>query len=348
MFNNKHIFQDLQSYVKRIESGATCSNIVMDPSSPSQFGGSPSSRKSQVNNSSDEGEYGTNQHGIFPAVDRIVAIGDIHGDFEALVRALYKAKIMTTDGDWNPDARNTVVVQLGDLLDRKERGSGVDSDNYMEEIHILQLIEHLHNNALEYGSAFITLIGNHELMNMLGDFRYVSDNAMQGMGGKQERHKLFAAGGPIAKHIGCSSFGICKIGNWTFVHAGILPQHLENDAFSFTEVNKLVKEIMMGNITKDKLSPAQKEFIFGNNGLFWTRELSQENPNCKVVDDAVHILNNGEDGGIVVGHTVQDTINSKCDGKIWRIDGGMSGAFGDNKNKIYVLEILNNRNPHVI
>ena len=51
-----------------------------------------------------------------------------------------------------------------------------------EEIDILQYIEHLNKQAqkkhddpsLDLNSAFITLIGNHELMNILGDFRYVS------------------------------------------------------------------------------------------------------------------------------------------------------------------------------
>ena len=105
---------------------------------------------------------------------------------------------------------------------------------------------------------------------------------------------------------------------------------------------------MMGTITKQELTPTQHEFIFGDNGLFWTRKLSRDKPDCGVADEAVHILNDGEHGGIIVGHTVQDRINSKCGGKVWRIDSGMSGAFGDNKKKIHVLEILNDSNPTVI
>jgi hypothetical protein len=45
--------------------------------------------------------------------------------------------------------------------------------------------------------------------------------------------------------------------------------------------------------------------------------------------------------GMVVGHTVQNGINSACDGKIWRTDIGMSRSFGK-KQKIQVLEIKNN------
>ena len=48
---------------------------------------------------------------------------------------------------------------------------------------------------------------------------------------------------------------------------------------------------------------------------------------------------------MIVGHTVQEQgINSKCDRKIWKVDTGMSDAFGTN-GKIQVLEILDNGKP---
>ena len=47
--------------------------------------------------------------------------------------------------------------------------------------------------------------------------------------------------------------------------------------------------------------------------------------------------------GLIVGHTVQEGgINSKCRDKIWRVDTGMSDAFGKIDKKIQVLEILDN------
>jgi hypothetical protein len=378
MFRNKRIFEDLQTYVDRIEAGQSCQSVNIKDTNTNN---SPSFKSS-----SDNSKFGTDQLGVFPEMTRIIAIGDIHGDFNALVTALYKANIMMESGEWNQNAKDTIVIQLGDLLDRKPRGNGIDSDDYMEEIHILQLIEHLHSEAQQFNSAFIYLVGNHEIMNMMGDFSYVSENTIEKMGkeimnmmgdfsyvsentiekmGKEKRYKLFAAGGPIAKHIGCNSFGICKIGNWTFVHGGILPKHLNDEEFSFTKINELVKGLMYGTIVKDvkdevkdekgeviikALTDKQREWIYGSSGLFWTRELSEKGKqvDCSMVDDAVSILNDkNSSGGIVVGHSVQDRINSTCDNKVWRIDGGMSGAFGDNKNKIYVLEIRGN-NTYII
>ena len=341
MFRPKHAFRELHEYVNDLNFKTSC------PAEPilksSQVGGTTSSSKTS------EDKY-VNQMGVFPPMPRIVAIGDIHGDFKALHKALLKAGIVDTNGDWDRTNKNTIVIQLGDLLDRGGRGEE-DTDNYREEIDILQYIEHLHKQAQKFNSAFITLIGNHELMNMLGDFRYVSAKAMEGMGGEKGRRALFLPGGPIAKHIGCCSYGICKIGDWTFVHAGVLPQHLKDKNFSFSKVNELIRQIMRGEIDKSSLNDSQKKFIFDNNGLFWTRELSKENPNCSLANESVSILNNSNrNGGIVVGHTVQKNgINSKCGGNVWAIDTGMSDAFGkSDDSNIQVLEILNNNKVNIL
>jgi hypothetical protein len=348
MFRNKNIFQDLKTYVQNLENMDTCPNISIK--SPQKGGKTYNSLNSSSSlGSLDNSDKYKNQYGVFPAVRRIIAIGDIHGDFNALIQALYKANIITTDGDWDANNTGTIVIQLGDLLDRGGRNNP-DSDNYREEIDILQFIQHLHKQASKIGSAFLTLVGNHELMNLLGDFRYVSENAMNGMGGDKGREYLFKAGGPIAKHIGCSSYGICKIGDWTFVHGGVLPQHLNDPEFSFTNVNYLIRDIMMGKLEKQHLTSSQKEFIFGSNGLFWTRKLSKDTPECSLADEAVSILNDGkQNGGIVVGHTVQPKINSKCSGKVWAIDSGMSDAFGKTgTSKIQVLEISNNKTVNIL
>ena len=242
MFRPKNVFRDLHEYVNDLNYQQSC------PAEPviksSQIGGT-SSQSTNKTSSSYEDKFGLNQTGVFPPVKRIIAIGDIHGDFKALHKALLKANIVDTNGNWDESNKDTIVIQLGDLLDRGGRG-GEDTDNYREEIDILQYIEHLNKQATDsrkgLNSAFLTLIGNHELMNMLGDFRYVSEKAMEGMGGEEGRKKLFLPGGPIAKHIGCCSYGICKIGDWTFVHAGVLPEHLKNKDFHFQKLMNLYEK----------------------------------------------------------------------------------------------------------
>jgi hypothetical protein len=328
---NQNIFPKLETYLKALQEQKTCPKVggALHTALP--------------------------QRGVFPAVPRIIAIGDVHGDFDILARALYKANIMNRDGHWI--ASNTMVIQVGDLLDGGGRDMGDATDNYREEIDILMLIEHLNKQASAEGGAFLNLIGNHELMNVMGDFRHVTKSGIEGLGGESKRKQLFQPGGPLAKRLGCSSYGICKIGDWTFVHGGILPKHLKNKSFSIQNINNMVQDILTGFRKKEQLNSDEKDLIFGDNNIFWTRQLSDPSPNCTVVNESIKLLNNGiQKGGIVVGHTVQNNINQKCGngggGGVWRIDKGMSRAFGKkyprDENHIQVLQILNNHDVSVI
>jgi hypothetical protein len=47
---------------------------------------------------------------------RIVAVGDIHGDFESFVSILYETGIINQQNQWI--GGRTILVQTGDLLDR--------------------------------------------------------------------------------------------------------------------------------------------------------------------------------------------------------------------------------------
>ena len=92
---------------------------------------------------------------------RIVAIGDIHGADAAFVSILEKAKLINTNQEWI--AENTIFVQTGDVLDR-----GPGSRKAMD------LLMNLEKQAPKKNGKVIALLGNHEVMNIIGDLRYVS------------------------------------------------------------------------------------------------------------------------------------------------------------------------------
>ena len=56
---------------------------------------------------------------VLPPVRRIIAIGDIHGDFRALIKCLRLAKLVNERWEWI--GGDTVVIQLGDQVDSKCR-----------------------------------------------------------------------------------------------------------------------------------------------------------------------------------------------------------------------------------
>ena len=80
-----------------------------------------------------------------------------------------------------------------------------------------------------------------------------------------------------------------------------------------------------------------QRYFLDKTGVIWNRNFGSTKPNCDSFNTVSKLLNVGH---MIVGHTVQDNINSKCDNKLWRVDVGISEAF--NSNTIEILEILNN------
>jgi hypothetical protein len=116
---------------------------------------------------------------VLPPVDRIIVIGDIHGDMEMTRELLKVAKVINNNDDWI--GGNTVVVQVGDQIDRCRPTIDSQCDTHgttkldeNSDWKILQYFTDLHKKARDVGGAVYSLMGNHELMNVNGDFRYVS------------------------------------------------------------------------------------------------------------------------------------------------------------------------------
>ena len=92
---------------------------------------------------------------------RVVAISDVHGAYDSMVRTLLAAGILDEDLTWAAEASHLVIT--GDLLDR-----GADSRKVMD------LVMRLEEEALQSGGQVHQLLGNHEVMNLIGDLRYVA------------------------------------------------------------------------------------------------------------------------------------------------------------------------------
>jgi hypothetical protein len=93
--------------------------------------------------------------------ERIVAVGDVHGAYEPFAAILREAELIDRRGRWI--GGRAVLVQTGDVLDR-----GPDSRRTID------LLRRLEREASHAGGAVYALLGNHELMRLSGDWRYVS------------------------------------------------------------------------------------------------------------------------------------------------------------------------------
>lgn len=110
-------------------------------------------------------------------VERVIALGDIHGDYGQYMKVLEAAGLVDSRGRWDGDA--THFVQTGDVPDR-----GPDTRQIMDHL------EKLKREARRAGGRVHTLIGNHEAMNVYGDLRYVTAGEYAAFVGKHsERYR---------------------------------------------------------------------------------------------------------------------------------------------------------------
>ncbi len=99
-------------------------------------------------------------------VKRVVAVGDVHGAFPELLSLLQGVGLLSPDLQWV--GGTTHLVMLGDIVDR-----GPDSRQ------VLDLLITLQPQAERAGGRLHVLLGNHEVMNLTGDLRYVSAEELQ-------------------------------------------------------------------------------------------------------------------------------------------------------------------------
>lgn len=93
--------------------------------------------------------------------DRVIALGDVHGDFVNVCAILRWIHLIDEQNHWT--GGNTTLVQTGDLIDRGAKG-----------LEVMDLFMTLQTEATKAGGNVVLLLGNHEVMNIVGDVRYVA------------------------------------------------------------------------------------------------------------------------------------------------------------------------------
>ena len=286
-------------------------------------------------------------------VDRIVAVGDIHGDYENYLEILQVAGLVDKKGKWV--GGETHFVQTGDIPDR-----GPDT------LKIIEHIDKLAKQAARKGGRVHSLIGNHEVMNVYGDLRYVTSEEFAAFGKKgsaslvdryfelvmqdlqardpdgyaalpdnyrQEWDKTHPPGwiehrqawdpawnpdGEMVQRTLRSKVAI-QVNDLVFLHGGLSGYYCQNSLQSLTDM------------VVDKLSnfdPANSGILEDEFGPLWYRGLSGRVPEA-APETVKAILENHGAKHIVVGHTpTGGAIFTRYEGAVIQIDTGLSKAYG--------------------
>ena len=244
--------------------------------------------------------------GLFPKTKRICAIGDLHGDLKATLHALKLGGIIEDHiMPWNLDkvrwiGGETWLVQLGDQIDRCRPENWVEdciedfNDVYEDEGSnniIINLFNKLDNQGRKFGGRVIGLLGNHELMNVDGDFRYVSPMEFLEYVPKNERNnkyaegrkpmgfyhrkKLYQRGGSISNYYANKKYSVVQVGSWIFVHGGF--GHELASKYSILELNNAVRKWLLKQTTPSEEKIFDEIFRDDDDvSPFWCRLYSEE------------------------------------------------------------------------
>ncbi|MEZ4463897.1 MAG: metallophosphoesterase [bacterium] len=248
-----------------------------------------------------------------PLPGRLVAVGDLHGDLAATRRVLRLAGLIDEADAWS--GGTTTLVQTGDVLDRGD-----------DEVAIYQLLWRLQGEAQAAGGAVVLLNGNHEIMNVQGDLRYVTPGGARAFSAAdappevalEARRQALVPGGEWATHFARQPI-IAVVGDTAFAHGGVLPAHAR---YGLDRLNQETAAWLRGE--RPDLPPPMAT----PDAPIWTRLFSMgaAPERCAVLGEALALLGARR---MVVGHSVQaDGPTSDCDGRVWRIDVGLSAHYG--------------------
>ena len=358
----------------------------------------PNLEKIKVGGGINEEEKKLRINCTFPKVSKLVAIGDIHGDLSVAIKSLKLAGVINMSINDNTKdiskinwtGGNTFVVQLGDQIDRVRpekyyNNLCVEENNICEDegsdLKIICLFERLHSQALKHGGALISILGNHELMNVDLDFRYVSPKEFREFGnffkgklefnskvpyGFKEREEAFKPGGILSKKLALTRYSVVQVGSWIFVHGGITPECANE--YSLDDINYYIRRWLYGDTSFENMRHIQKLYHNDDDEYspFWSRKFSDMEEWCddECLNDfkkTMHYINikNGRNNsnvikGMVMGHSPQfmynKSINSSANNRLWRVDVGASKAFGevDDINRYVQVLVIKNDNEFSI
>ena len=249
---------------------------------------------------------------VYKDVEQIVALSDIHGQFDLAVEILKNNKIIDNNLNWIFGKGHVVIV--GDIFDRGPKVT-----------ETLWLVYKLEKQAKENGGMVHFLLGNHEYMVLHNDLRYIHKKYQDASKILKLRYsKLFGENTILGKWLR-SKNTMVKINDNVFVHGGISPDFLTED-FNIEVTNKL----MRNSIDRDKTEMRSSGFydrFYGKNSPIWYRGYFYDGLEDEAIDQ---ILSQIKANHIIVGHCSQNEVVQLYDKKIFGVDSSIKkGESGE-------------------
>ena len=255
-----------------------------------------------------------NNKSIFKNVDSLFVVGDVHGRYNELINLLQKSQIIDIDLKWI--AGKSHLVFLGDLFDR---GNDVTK--------VLWFIYELEQKAELAGGKVHLVLGNHEIMTMTKDLRYISAKESTIAGVYKIKYDYMFH--PTKSFLGSwlsSKPSVLKIDKNLLAHGGVVDLGTNSIPKFNQTVHSYIHSPMFLDIMQEypdstKYDPQEwrnmNYFFYNENSPYWYRGYvnydtlgPQLNAMLKRYQSKIHI----------VAHTPLENITQKYKGKLLTTD----------------------------
>lgn len=246
-------------------------------------------------------QYLNNEPAEYNSVSKLFVISDIEGDFLVFQKLLVKSKVIDRKHRWVFGDGHLVI--LGDCFDR---GNQV--------IECLWLIYSLEEKAKEAGGYVHFILGNHEIMNINGDWRYVHPKYANPIKAKRPLTALYDGNNRLWQWLLTKNI-IERIGELLFVHGGIAHE-INGFNLSITEINKKVRPYYTA-AQQSFSDPLLKVVFNSDDSPFWYRGYYKGT----ATEDQIDVtLSKFKLARVITGHTLMQKITTFFNGKVININ----------------------------
>ncbi len=252
---------------------------------------------------------------VFNDVDSIFVVGDVHGRFIQLRQLLTNAGVIDKALNWTGGRAHLVL--LGDLFDRGH-----------DVTRLLWFLYNIEYQAQQRGGRVHLVLGNHEIMTIVDDLRYLSGKERLIADYHRTTYaKLFDIYESVLGKWLSTKPALLKINNVLFAHGGVTPNYAHYTVNSYNEaLFSRMREPIFFDLLQDSVVTAQYDsetyenrlaFFFGNLSPFWFRGYVLSDTLGKYLK---YVLTKFDANIHVVAHTPVKSIAERYNGDLIAVD----------------------------
>lgn len=255
---------------------------------------------------------------VYNNADKLLAISDIEGNFSAFQKLLISNNVVDSTLNWTFGKGHLVLI--GDFFDR---GGQVTE--------CLWLIYSLEEKARSAGGHVHFILGNHEIMNLSGDHRYIHEKYKHLTKGLNVTYReLFNEKTELGQWLRTKNI-IEKIDDYLFVHGGISPQ-INQLPLSLEQINEAARIFytFSDSAAQRHSDPTINTLYHSYKSPFWYRNYYKEDHFSETYQELFRRATNEQLDStmkkfgvnyIITGHTiVADTVSLHYGAKVINVD----------------------------